>query len=141
MITPTPLTLDMARELAANLGAADREEALRVYPDLDAWAQSRCALPGAAWALVVDGQVIAAGGVVSKDLETGVLWLAGREGWAWPHAIHAVRIWKDVMASGLYRRFECECAVGRNAAIEFAERLGLKRVFEKDGFVHYGVTI
>lgn len=136
-----PLTLDMARELAANLGAADREEALRVYADLEAWSQSRCALPGAAWGLVVDGQVLAAGGVVSKDEETGTLWLAGREGWAMPYVIHAVRIWRDVMASGLYRKFECQCAVGRDAAIQFAERMGLKRLFEKDGFVHYGVTL
>lgn len=141
MTKPVPLTIDLARNLAANLCDADRTEALTVYADLDAWAQSRCDLPGAAWALVADGQVIVAGGVVSKSEDTGVLWLAGREGWAWPYVIHAVRIWKDVMASGLYRRFECECAVGRAQAIEFAERMGLRRLYEKGGFVHYGVTV
>lgn len=136
-----PLTLEMARALAANLGALDRADVLRMHPDLEAWAQSRVTLPGAAWGLVIDGQVIAAGGVVSKDEQTGTLWLAGREGWAMPYVIHAVRIWREVMASGLYRRFECECAVGREAAIHFAERMGLKRLFEKDGFIHYGVQL
>jgi len=135
-----PLTLPMARELAGNLGVLDRAEALRAYPDLQAWAQSRCSLPGAAWGLVIDGEVIAGGGVVSKDAETGVLWLAGREGWAKKYVIHAVRIWHEVMASGLYRRFECECAVDREAAIKFAERMGLQLLFERDGFVHYEVT-
>ncbi len=134
-----PLTLEMARALAANLGAEDREEALRVYPDLEAWARSRCTLPGAAWGLVIEGEVIAGGGVVSKDEDTGTLWLAGREGWAMPYAIHAVRIWKDVMASGLYRRFECQCAQGREVAMRFAERMGLKQAFVKDGFIHYEV--
>jgi len=134
-----PLTLPMARELAANLSALDRVDVLRTHKDLEAWAQSRCTLPGAAWGLIVDGQVIAAGGVVSRDAETGVLWLAGREGWAMPYVIHAVRIWREVMASGLYRRFECECAVGREAAIQFAEWMGLKRLYVKGDFVYYGV--
>jgi hypothetical protein len=88
---------------------------------------------------VIDGQVIAAGGVVSKDAETGVLWLAGREGWAWPNVIHAVRIWRCVMASGLYRRFECECAASREAAMRFAERMGFRRLREENGIVHYEV--
>ncbi len=136
-----PLTLPMARELAANLSVLDRVDILRMHQDLDAWAKSRCTAPGAAWGLVIDGQVIAAGGVVSKDADTGTLWLAGREGWAMPYVIHAVRIWRDVMASGLYRRFECECAVSRAPAMQFAERMGLKRLFEKDGFVHYGVQL
>jgi hypothetical protein len=134
-----PLTLDMACELAANLGTLDSEEALRVYPDLEAWAQSRVDLPGAAWALMLDEQVIVAGGVVSKDADTGVLWLAGRDGWAWPHVIHAVRIWREVLSSGLYKRYECECAIGRRPAMQFAERMGLKRLYEKDGLVHYEV--
>lgn len=133
-----PLTLEMARALAANLSTLDREDILRTHADLAAWAQSRCTLPGAAWGLVIDGQVIAAGGVVSKDEETGVLWLAGREGWAWPYVIHAVRIWREVMASGLYRRFECECAAGRAQAIEFAERMGFKRLREQNGLIYYG---
>jgi len=129
----------MARELAANLSTQDRADVRRMYPDLEAWATSRCTLPGAAWGLVVEGQVIAAGGVVSKDAETGVLWLAGREGWAMPYVIHAVRIWREVMASGLYRRFECECAAGRALAIEFAERMGFKRLREENGLIYYGV--
>lgn len=133
----TALSLDMARELAANLGTLDRDDVLRLYPDLDAWAQSRVDLPGAAWGLVVDGQVIAAGGVVSKDEETGTLWLAGREGWAWPNVIHAVRIWREVMASGLYQRFECECAAGRAQAVEFAERMGFKRMREENGLIYF----
>jgi len=134
-----PLTLDMARALAASLCTLDREEALRVYPDLEAWARARCELPGTAWGLVIDGQVLAAGGVVSKDADTGTLWLAGREGWAMPYVIHAVRIWREVMASGMYKRFECECAVGRAVARRFAERMGFKEMSIKDGLVKYEV--
>jgi len=136
-----PLTLDMALELSASLCAQDLEEALHAYPSLERWAKSRCELPGTAWGLVIDGQVIAAGGVVSKDGETGTLWLAGREGWAMPYVIHAVRIWREVMASGLYKRFECECAVGREAAIQFAERMGFRRLREENGFFYYGVAL
>lgn len=134
-----PLTVQMALELAEHLGEQDRAEALQAYPDLDAWARSRCALPGCAWALVVDGQVMAAGGVVSKDADTGTLWLAGRQGWATRYVIHAVRIWREILRSGLYRRFECECSAARPIAQQFAERMGFKRLEQRDGFVYYGV--
>jgi hypothetical protein len=66
MATVRELTLPMALELAANLGARDRMEILRAYPDLDSWALDRCTLPGNAWALIEDGQVMLAGGIVDK---------------------------------------------------------------------------
>lgn len=134
------LTLPMALELAAHLDPRDCADALQAYPDLDRWALERCTLPGAAWALIVRGDVLAAGGVVSKDAETGVLWLAGREGWT-RYIKHAVRIWREIRACGLYRRFECRCAIGRDTATRFAERMGFQRLYARDGFVHYEVAL
>jgi hypothetical protein len=101
MATVRELTLPMALELAANLGARDRMEILRMYPDLDRWALERCTLPGNAWALIEDGQVIVAGGIVDQGTK-GTLWLAGRTGWR-RSVKHAVRIWRAIRESGLYR--------------------------------------
>lgn len=129
------LTLPMALELAANLGARDRMEILRMYPDLDRWALERCTLPGNAWALIEDGQVIAAGGIVDQGAK-GTLWLAGRTGWR-RSVKHAVRIWRAIRDSGLYQRFECQCAEDNSVAQRFAERMGFEREAVRNGLIEF----
>jgi hypothetical protein len=105
--TVRELTLPMALELAANLDARDRRDPAR-YPDLERWAIDRCTLPGVAWALLKDGQVMLACGVVSSGA-TAMLWLAGREGWR-RYIKHPLRIWRAVLEAGAFERFECQCA-------------------------------
>lgn len=132
------LTLPMALELAANLDTLDRAEIGIVYSDLDRWALDRCTLPGMAWALMEDGQVILAGGVVS-NASKGTLWMAGRPGWR-RHAKHAVRIWRAIRAAGAYERFECRCAEDNHTAQRFVERMGFERLGARAGLVSYGVS-
>lgn len=132
-----PLTLDLARALVPNLGARDRMEIQRAYPDLDHWARSRCDLPGAAWALVGE-EVLAAGGIIFEGA-TGVLWLAGREGWT-RHVKHALRAFREIRASGVVKRLECKACADNTAAQRFAQRLGFRQLGAATGFVAYGMV-
>lgn len=138
MATVRELTLPMALELAANLDNRDRMEILRVYPDLDRWALERCTLPGNAWALIEEGQVMVAGGIVDQGTK-GTLWLAGRTGWR-RRVKHAVRIWRAIRESRLYQRLECQCTEDNPVAQRFAERLGFQREGVRNGLVDFGMA-
>lgn len=133
-----PLTLDLARSLAPRLAARDRTEILRRYPDLERWARSRCEL-GAAWALVHGKDVLAAGGIIFEGA-TGILWLAGREGWT-RHVKHALRVFREIKASGVVRRLECKACSDNAAAQRFALRLGFRPLGAAAGFVAYGMAL
>ncbi len=137
---PHQLTLEHLREIAANLAARDREEILRMYPDLDAWVQSRMWLGGSAWALVDKGTVYAVGGVLTGSKNEGVLWLAGREGWGRRYIRHALRIFDAIKGFGGYRGLRCRCAADNKVARRFAEYLGFEETGLKDGLVHYGMA-
>lgn len=137
-VTVRELTLPVALELAANLDARDRDEILRMYPDLERWALDRCTLPGMAWALIAHGEVVFACGVVSNGPK-GTMWIAGRPGWR-RHAKHALRICREVMQAGVYEYFECQCAADNPTAQHFAERIGFERVGARHGLIDYRVA-
>lgn len=125
--------------LLPHLGARDRAEILRVFPTLEKWAVSRFDL-GAAWALVSGDEVIAIGGVVTgKDAE-GVLWMAGREGWARRHIRHALRVFDVIKGFGGYAVLRCRCAVDNAVSRRFAERLGFEQIEGDSDFVTYGMA-
>jgi RimJ/RimL family protein N-acetyltransferase len=134
-----PLTLDLARALVPHLAARDRTEIQRAYPNLERWARSRCELPGAAWALVRDDQVLAAGGIIFEGA-TGILWIAGREGWT-RHVKHALRAFREIKASGVVRRLECKACTDNASAQRFARRLGFRPLGAAAGFVAYGMAL
>lgn len=133
------LTLDLARTLVPQLAHRDREEILRRHPDLERWARSRCELPGSAWALLRGQDVLAACGIVFEG-ETGVLWIAGREGWT-RHIRHALRIFRAVRESGVVKRLECRACADNAVAQRFALRLGFRALGQAGGFVSYGMAL
>lgn len=132
------LTLSMALSLLPNLSARDRSEIRRTHPDLERWALDRCTLPGLGWALVIDHEVQAIGGVVDRA-GVGTLWLAGRAGWT-RHVRHALRVFREIRASG-FQRLECKAYLDNRRAQRFAERLGFERLGVKDNLVHYGMAL
>jgi RimJ/RimL family protein N-acetyltransferase len=131
------LTVPMAISLLPHLAARDRAEVMRTHPDLEQWARERCALPGNAWALVKDDQVLAIGGVVHRG-GVGTIWLAGRAGWT-RHVKHALRVWREILAVG-FNRLECKACADNQRARRFAERVGFQMLYVKNGFVHYGMA-
>lgn len=133
---PVPLTLPLAYELAAHLCPVHRDAVLRVYPSVWAWARSRVELPGSAWAFLQDGPV-GAGGVMTRG-DTGVLWLAGREGWQ-RYVKHALKVCRGILASGAYQRYVAEVTEGFEAGMRFVEHLGFSRLGSSSGCVLYGV--
>jgi hypothetical protein len=137
MATVRELTLPMALELAEHLDNRDRIEILRAYPDLERWALDRCTLPGMAWALLEDGAVVLAGGVVTNGLN-GTLWLAGRPGWR-KSIKHPLRIWRAIRESRFCERFECQCAEDNPIAQHFAQCIGFTPEGTRAGVVHYGM--
>jgi hypothetical protein len=139
MATVRELTLPMALELAANLGARDRMEILRAYPDLDSWALDRCTLPGNAWALIEDGQVMRRWGHRRSRVQRHAV--ARRANRLASRSVkHAVRIWRAIRESGLYRRVECQCAEDNVVAQRFAERMGFQREGVCNGLVDFGIA-
>jgi hypothetical protein len=133
------LTVERARALVPHLGERDRAEIARRYPDLNLWARSRCELPGAAWALLDGKEVLAAGGVMFEGT-TGVLWVAGREGWT-RHVKHALRVFREVRDSGVVKRLECRVCADNPRAQDFARRLGFMALGADGGFVSYGMAL
>ncbi len=133
------LTLEHALALVPVLGARDREEIGIHYADLNAWARSRVEL-GVAWALVDGEEVIAAGGVIT-NAGAGVLWLAGREGWARRHIRHALRVFDVIKGFGGYSALRCRCAMENRVACAFAERLGFEKTGTDGGLVTYRMAL
>jgi hypothetical protein len=138
-MTLRPLTLDLARALVPHLAARDRAEIQRAYPDLGRWARSRCELPGAAWALVRGEDVLAAGGIIFEGA-TGILWIAGREGWT-RHVKHALRVFREIKACGCFQRLECKACTDNTSAQRFARRLGFRPLGAAAGFVSFGMAL
>jgi len=134
---PEPLTLEHLHALLPHLGARDRAEILRMYPDLEAWARSRIELGGAAWAGVIDGEVIVVGGVITNSAKEGVLWIAGRDGWARRHIRHALRVFDVIKGFGGYTALRCKCVADNLTARRFAERLGFDEIQNEGDLVHY----
>lgn len=134
---PIELTLPLAYQLAEHLLPVHREDALRFYPSVWAWARSRVELPGAAWVVMADGPIVA-GGVVRLG-DTGILWLGARSGWE-RHAKHAIKVCRGIISSGVYRRYIAQVREGMVAAERFAQRIGLSRIDARNGYVFYGVA-
>lgn len=134
------LTLELARALVPHLGSRDRAEILRAYPDLERWAASRVERSCVAWALVVSGEVVAIGGVITSAGE-GHLWVAGREGWARRYIRHALRVFDVIKGFGGYAGLRCKCYADNPIACSFAERLGFERRGLDGGIVHYGMAL
>lgn len=133
-----PLTVEHALALAPHLGPVDRAEILLTHPNLETWARSRAA--GSAWALMKEGAVIAAGGVLTEAENEGVLWMAGREDWARRHIRHAMRIFDVIKGFGGYAALRCSCVEQNQVARRFARRLGFDELGTENGFVHYGMA-
>jgi hypothetical protein len=136
-VTLRELTMPMALEIAENLCERHRCEVLRRYESLAAWALSRLELPGIAWAYLTD-RTMMVGGVVSSG-ETGVLWLAGREGWE-PYARHAIRVCRSIIQTNVYERYTCEAQAGDAVVKRWVESFGFRRIKERNGYVVYGVA-
>lgn len=134
------LTLEHARSIAPHLGPVDRAEILLAYPDLDAWARSRVEL-GTAWALVDEGEVIAVGGVITTSEKEGVLWMAGREGWARGYLRHAMQVFDVIKGFGGYSGLRIRVVAENHVARHFAKRLGFDEMGTDNGFVHFGMAI
>jgi len=135
----TKLTIEQARAIVPHLGTVDRAEIQRAYVDLEAWARSRVEL-GTGWALVHEDEVIAVGGVITNSTQEGVLWLAGREGWARRHIRHALRVFDVIKGFGGYSVLRCRVVAQNGVARRFAERLGFDEMGTNNGFVHYGMA-
>lgn len=101
---------------------------------MQAWAKARLEQPGVAFAGVHERAVFV-GGVD----DTGMLWLAGVEGWT-RYVKHAIKVARAILASGLHRRYLCEVHEADQASRRFAERLGFSEVRARDGLVLYEVT-
>lgn len=139
MTTVCRLTIEQARAIVPHLAATDREEIQRAYPDLEAWARSRAEL-GTGWAIVHRGEVVAVGGVITNSAKEGVLWLAGREGWARRHVKHALRVFDVIKGFGGYSALRCRVVAENSVARRFAEHLGFDQMWTDNGFVHYGMA-
>lgn len=133
------LTLEHALALVPVLGARDREEIGIHYADLNDWARSRVGL-GVAWALIDGEEVIAAGGVIG-NAGAGVLWIAGRDGWARRHIRHALRVFDVIKGFGGYSALRCRCLVENRVACAFAERLGFEKTSTDGVLVNFGMTL
>lgn len=124
--------------IVPRLCARHREELLRTHPNLNAWAIERAALPGPQWALDVNGQVMAIGGLIDKG-DTGELWLAGAAGWE----LHVVAIVKGVRTlheAALFRALTCQVYADNPPARRFAEYLGFQRLGVEGNLINYGMA-
>lgn len=133
------LTVDLARALIPHLGERDRAEIMRRYPDLERWARSRFELSAIGLALLRNDDVLAIGGMIFEG-ETGVLWMAGREGWT-RHVKHAIRVFREIRGSGIVKRLECRVCADNPRAQDFARRLGFTPLGTDGGFVSYGMAL
>lgn len=138
--TVTRLTADHLNAILPHLGPTDRAEIQRAYPDLALWAISRVE-HGTAWALVHREEVVAVGGVITNPSKEGVLWLAGREGWARRHVRHALRVFDVIKGFGGYPALRCRVVEENGIARRFAQRLGFHETGTHNGLVHYGMAI
>jgi hypothetical protein len=132
-----PLTMPLAYDIAEHLCASHRDDVLREHPSVWSWASSAVEKPGTAWALVGDKPLYAGG--VQSDGDTGVLWLAGVEGWT-RYVKHALKIARAILSSGAYKRYSCEVSAVDVKAQRFAERLGFVPLRVEDGLIKYEVT-
>lgn len=124
--------------IVPRLCARHREELLRTHPDLNAWARERAALPGPQWALEMDGQVMAIGGVIDKG-DTGYLWLAGAIGWE-QHVVAIVKGVRTLHEAALFKSLTCQVYADNPDAQRFAEYLGFRRTGVEGSFVNYGMA-
>jgi hypothetical protein len=135
--TVLPLTLPLAEDVAGRLCATHRADVLREYSTPRDWAKSRIELPGLAWAFAQERPMLA-GGLTERG-GTATLWLAGCEGWT-RYVKHVLRVWRAILESGAYPRYECEVHEDDPIARRFAERLGFRQLDVQKGFVLYEVT-
>lgn len=131
----TSLTFPLALDIAERACPAHRADIL--VTGAQEWARSRVELPGLAWAFVNDRPQVA-GGVLDAGA-FGCLWLAGCEGWT-RYVRHVIRLWKDIVSSGLFPRYACEVYESDYTARRFAERIGFTARGVRGGIVTYGVT-
>lgn len=115
-----------------------REELLRTDPDLRKWALERAALPGAQWSLVIDGQVMAIGGLMDKGT-TGELWFAGAMGWE-RYVVPIVKGVRTLHEAALFDSLTCQVYADNEPAQRFAEYLGFERVGVDGNLINYGMA-
>jgi hypothetical protein len=137
-VNVTPLTLEHACDVAAHLCAPHRADVLRDFSSPSDWAAERVRCPGSAWA-ALRGRAVFIGGVESAREDTGVLWMAGVEGWT-RYVKHAIKIARAILTSGAYKHYQCEVHEADQASRRFAEHLGFSEIQTRDGLVLYGVT-
>lgn len=131
------LTPALLNRLIPNLASRDAREILMLHESLESWARTR--FFGSAWAMVRGDEVLGAGGVMSLNEDTGVLWLAGTEHWT-GYAMHVVRAWRAILSMRLYKRYEAQCHVDNPAARRFVEHFAFKPIYESNGWIHYRMT-
>lgn len=114
-----------AMSIVPRLCARHREELLRTEPDLKTWALGRVTLPGPQWAMVIDGEVMAIGGVADEG-EVGALWFAGAMGWEmhWRPIRKAFGVLRQ---SALFKSFRCRVYADNSKGLQLVERLGFRR--------------
>lgn len=110
-----------------------------MHADLGKWARGRVSLPGPQWAMEVDGQVMAIGGVIDEG-GVGSVWFAGAMGWE-RHLRALMRMFRVIQRHGSFQALRCKCYADNFAAQHLAERLGFARGTPQGGIVPYEMVI
>lgn len=133
------LSLEHAYQVADRICPSHRADVLLENDDVRAWAREKVEKSDLAWAYV-KGRAQFIGGIQPGGIfGVGVMWLAGVEGWT-RYVKHAIRVAREILASGVYRQYVCEVHEADPVARRFAEHLGFREVRVKDGLVLYEVT-